>query len=83
MSINVLLVPVFVILAQECKFFLLTWFLTFLPLARLIWGFDIAWIDNAYPIALMSGAGYIMLKNQTGFGCISVLKAHLRSVNHR
>ena len=52
-----ILAPVFVTVSKERIWLALSlWALTFTPLLRLIWGFDIAWIDSAYPLALMIGA---------------------------
>jgi hypothetical protein len=31
------------------------WLLTLTPLLRLVWGFDVAWVDMVYPLALLIG----------------------------
>jgi hypothetical protein len=60
----ILLAPAFAVVAQESKLLIATYFLTLTPLARLFWGFEIAWLDIIYPIALMFGAGYVILRNR-------------------
>jgi hypothetical protein len=59
----VLLASAFVVLAQDNKLFLATWLLTFLPLTRLIWGFQVAWLDILYPISLLIGSGYLLVRD--------------------
>ncbi len=59
----VLLVPVFVILAQEFKWMLATWFLTLIPIALLILRAGIYWPNILYPLSLMFGSGYLVLNN--------------------
>lgn len=57
----VLLAPAFAILAQERKWMVGIWFLTFTPLIRLVWGFKMAWVDIVYPLAITLGNGYLKL----------------------
>ena len=49
----VLLAPFLVMLAGISPWFLLVWLFTLTPLLRLIWGYEIIWIDNIYPLVLM------------------------------
>lgn len=58
----ILLAPAFVALAQESNWFIAIWFLTLTPLVRLMGGFEVAWLDILYPVALMFGAGWIILR---------------------
>jgi hypothetical protein len=59
----VLLIPVFVILAQEIKWMLAIWFLNFIPLVLLILRAGIYWPNILYPMSMMFGSGYLVFKN--------------------
>ncbi len=58
----VLLIPVFVILAQELKWMLAIWLLNFIPLALLILRAGIYWPNILYPLSMMFGSGYLVFK---------------------
>jgi hypothetical protein len=62
----VLLAPAFAVLAQARTWMLGLWFLTFTPLIRLVWGFKVSWVDIVYPLAIMVGSGYLILKERKG-----------------
>ncbi len=59
----VILIPVFVILAQEFKWMMTLWLLTLIPIVLLIFRTGIYWPNILYPISLMIGAGYLAIKN--------------------
>lgn len=59
----VLLIPVFVILAQEKKWMLAIWLLNFIPLTILILRAGIYWPNILYPMSMMFGSGYLVFKN--------------------
>lgn len=51
-----ILAPVFALLAKKSKWYLLFWFLTLVPLVRLVGGggrFELAWLDIVYPAGLL------------------------------
>ena len=58
----VLLAPVYVLITSHNRWFLASWLLTLTPLLRLVWGFEVAWIDLAYPFTLMIGILLLMLQ---------------------
>jgi hypothetical protein len=49
----VLLTPTLVLLAMKNNWLIGIWFLSFTPLLRLIWGFEVAWVDVLYPFAML------------------------------
>jgi hypothetical protein len=60
----VLLAPAFAVLAQKNPWMIALWLLTFSPLIRLVWGFDVAWVDLVYPLSIMIGTIYLIRKDQ-------------------
>ena len=52
----VLLTPVFVWLTARARWYIAAWLLTFSPLLRLLWGYDVTWVDLIYPVALFVGS---------------------------
>lgn len=58
----VLLVPVFVILAQEFKWMMAAWLLILIPIILVLQA-CIYWPNILYPLSMMFGSGYIVFKN--------------------
>ena len=58
----VLLIPVFVILAQELKWMLAIWLINIIPLVLLILRAGIYWPNILYPLSMMFGSGYLVYK---------------------
>jgi hypothetical protein len=59
----VLLIPAMFHLAlDDWRAGLLAYLVTWSPLLRLRWGFDIAWIDAAYPMVLLAGHSFPFLQ---------------------
>jgi hypothetical protein len=56
----VLLAPAFAMLAQKYPWMISFWLLSFSPLIRLVWGFEVAWVDLVYPLCIMLGVIYLM-----------------------
>jgi hypothetical protein len=59
----VLLAPVFVLAVTRRRTLFGLWFLTLSPLTRAVWGFEWAWIDIIYPMALMIAMFMLMIED--------------------
>lgn len=59
----VLLIPVFVILAQEYRWLISLWLLTLIPVVLLILRAGIYWPGIFYPASMLIGAGYLVIDN--------------------
>ena len=57
----VLLVPAFVRLGRKWPLLALAYPAGWLPLARLVGGFELAWIDYLYPLLVLAGVWWIVL----------------------
>lgn len=59
----ILLVPALLFLARwSWKAVLLAYLTTWTPLLRLIWGFDITWVDTVYPVTLLLACWLAVLR---------------------
>ena len=60
----VLLAPALAVLAQKYPWMISFWLLSFTPLIRLVWGFEVSWVDWFYPLSLMIGIIYLIRNEQ-------------------